>query len=239
MANRRRTAAERQADLVVTANCIALGKTEAETTEIVNAAKLRRAIDEEIERRVSDGENFDGARETVESDPPEIARLSRSQVHYDKKDARKLLAESADIDVRLMIAQQMAWLDAIRDEAMSAWAESRQPAHKKVVKKETKPVARGATSLVGVETVIDQWTGGAGDPNLLKVALNAVQEKTDLLRLRERELRDEVAEHPQFEETAPESPEEAAKLLEEKTGSRFAAKGNLKLISFPKKRKAL
>jgi hypothetical protein len=88
---------------------------------------------------------------------------------------------------------------------------------------------------VPVETKTIRTGPRAGDPRHLKVALEAVQERTDLLRLRERELTEKVTEHPQFDASQPTTLEEATLYLEATTGSRFARHGKLRLVE-PKNR---
>lgn len=209
MAKPKRRADERRQDLVVLANCLALRHTDVDATEVVNASRARRGLD----------------------------AISRSQIQYDKKDARRLLADLADIDVRQTLGEQMVRLDTVFREALDAWQRSKEPAHRRTRQTSKRPIKGSkGVELVDTETETEQWTEQAGDARLLAVALDALVEKSELLRLRERELRDKVAQHPQFDAARPTTPQEAAQLLEATTGSRFAATGNLKLVTHPKKK---
>ena len=236
MASRKRTATERKLDLHMVAMGMALGWRDAEITRAVNAERTRRFEENQAELLRKQGLTDPEIERKTANRAAEVRFISRQQVIYDKTDAETLLIELTQRHAREEIGRQLMRLDEIWREAMTAWRESKQDAREITVRQAQKALKHGGSvQKVPVETKTIKTAPRAGDPRLLKIALDALQERTDLLRLRERELTDKVAEHPQFDANEPTTLEDATQYLEATAGSRFARHGRLRLVE-PKNR---
>ncbi len=236
MGKRKRNPSERKLDLYIVAMGLALNWTDAQITKAVNAERERRAeeIHADLLRKQGLGEAEISAKNAKRFSSAQ--KITRHQVKYDKADAEKLLIELTQRHAREEIGRQLMRLDEIWREAMTAWRESQKDGREITVRQSHRPIKTGkSVKKVPVETKTIRTGPRAGDPRLLKVALEAVQERTDLLRLRERELTEKVTEHPQFDASRPATLEEATKYLEMTAGSRFARHGKLRLVE-PKNR---
>jgi hypothetical protein len=236
MAKRKRNSTERKLDLHIVAMGLALGWTDADISRAVNAERARREREIQADLLRREGLSEAEIEQKSENSVLSTQNVSRHQIKYDKADAEKLLIEITQKHAREEIGRQLMRLDEIWREAMTAWRESKQDAREIVVRQSQKMVRHGDShKAVPVETKAIRTAPRAGDPRLLKVALEALQERTDLLRLRERELAEKVTEHPQFDASQPTTLEDATRYLEATTGSRFARHGKLRLVE-PKNR---
>lgn len=236
MAGRKRTPSERQLDLHIVAAGMALAWTNEQMARAVNEDRCRRAHENAVETLRKEGKRPAEIEAELARRPPVAVEISRQQISYDKKAAEAILIELTQRHAREEIGRQLIRLDEIWTEAMEAWRNSKDDAKEVVVKRGIRTVRKGTVvELVPVETKVIRTAPRAGDPRHLKVALEAIQERTDLLRLRERELTEKVAEHPQFDASRPTTLEDATEYLESTAGSRFARHGRLQLVH-PKQR---
>ena len=236
MASRKRTPAERQLDLHIVAAGMALGWSDTEIAGAVNADRGRRARELAEEKLRAKGLSRESIDRELATHPPEVVEISRQQVTYDKRHAESILVGMTQRHAREEIGRQLVRLDEVWTEAMTAWRESKEDAKEIIVRRSERPVKTGATtSKQTFEAKIIRTAPRAGDPRHLKVALEAIQERTDLLRLRERELTEKVSEHPQFDADEPATLDAATAYLEATSGSRFARHGRLRLVH-PKNR---
>ena len=236
MASRKRTPAERQLDLHIVAAGMALGWRDAEITRAVNEDRARRVREQAEEALRAKGLSPESIDRELAVNPPEVVEISRQQISYDKRHAEAILVELTQKHAREEIGRQLIRLDEVWSEAMAAWRESKEDAKEIIVRHTERPVRTLAgTSKQVFESKVIRTAPRAGDPRHLKVALEAIQERTDLLRLRERELAEKVSEHPQFDADEPATLDAATAYLEATSGSRFANHGRLRLVH-PKQR---